>query len=133
MDVYADTNFFTALFCAGPNEGEAARLDALAKEQRAPGYPVTMICRLEFVNALQQSLYSTRRGVPGIRINPEQATLVEAIFFEQLAVGESLRHAKVSESLLERQFQDLAHRHTAKEGFRTYDVLHVSSALVLGC
>ncbi|MFN0128515.1 MAG: hypothetical protein ACKV19_17720 [Verrucomicrobiales bacterium] len=30
-------------------------------------------------------------------------------------------------------FHTLVHRHTASEGFRTYDILHVSSALVLGC
>ena len=34
---------------------------------------------------------------------------------------------------LERQFEDLSLRHTAKYGFRTYDLLHVSSALLLGC
>ncbi|HEV2210624.1 MAG TPA: hypothetical protein VG167_17760 [Verrucomicrobiae bacterium] len=34
---------------------------------------------------------------------------------------------------LEGQFEELSLRHTAKHGFRTYDLLHVSSALVLGC
>ena len=133
MDIYADTNFFTALFCSGPNEGEALRLDAVAEAQDAPGYPVTTICRLEFVNALQQSVYSTRHGIPGIHITREHAMTVEAMFFDQLSAGESLRHATVSERLLERQFQDLSHRHTASHGFRTYDILHVASALVLGC
>ena len=133
MNVYADTNFFTALFCSGPNEEEAIRLDADADQHGAPGYPVTLICRLEFVNALQQSVYFTRQGVPGIQISREHALAVEAMFFEQLSVGATLRHATVSERLLERQFQDISHRHTAREGFRTYDILHVSSALVLGC
>jgi predicted nucleic acid-binding protein len=32
---------------------------------------------------------------------------------------------------LEQQFEELALRHTAKHGFRTYDLLHVASALVL--
>lgn len=133
MNVYADTNFFTALFCSGPNEGEALRLDAVAEAQDAPGYPVTTLCRLEFVNALQQSVYSTRHGTPGIQITREHAMAVEAMFFDQLAAGDTLREARLSESLLERQFHDLSHRHTAREGFRTYDILHVASALVLGC
>lgn len=34
---------------------------------------------------------------------------------------------------LERQFEELALRHTAKHGFRTYDLLHVASALALEC
>jgi predicted nucleic acid-binding protein len=32
-----------------------------------------------------------------------------------------------------RRFEDLALRHTAKHGFRAYDILHVSSALTLKC
>ncbi len=133
MNVYAATNFFTALFCSGPNTGEALRLDAVADLEGAPAYPVTMICRLEFVNALQQSVYSTRHGVPGIHITQEHAMAVEAMFFDELSAGKTLCDATMSERLLERRFQDLSHRHTAKEGFRTYDILHVSSALVLGC
>ncbi|MBE7501425.1 MAG: hypothetical protein HS113_14195 [Verrucomicrobiales bacterium] len=34
---------------------------------------------------------------------------------------------------LGRMFETLARRHTAKHGFRAYDLLHVSSALVLRC
>jgi predicted nucleic acid-binding protein len=30
-------------------------------------------------------------------------------------------------------YYDLVHRHTAKHSFRTNDVLHVASALILGC
>ncbi len=30
-------------------------------------------------------------------------------------------------------FDRLSYRHTAKHGFRTYDILHVASALLLGC
>lgn len=44
-----------------------------------------------------------------------------------------LRRVHLSESALERQFDLLCQRHTAKGGFRTYDLLHVSAALVLGC
>ena len=31
------------------------------------------------------------------------------------------------------RFEDLVHRHTARHGFRTYDILHVATALTLGC
>ena len=34
---------------------------------------------------------------------------------------------------LERQFEELSFRHTARHGFRTYDLIHVASALLLGC
>ena len=36
-------------------------------------------------------------------------------------------------ALLEEAFHTLAHRHTARHGFRTYDILHVATALLLGC
>ncbi len=133
MNIYADTNFFTSLYCTGPNSAEAVRLDWNAGCDRNAGYPVTMIGRLEFVNALQQSVFSTRHGVPGIHLTPEYAMVIEAIFFEDLGQNKQLCHAVCDARDLERKFHELSHRHTAKEGFRTYDILHVSSALVLGC
>ena len=133
MKIYADTNFFTALFCPGPNASAAIRLDATLDAPGGASYPITMLCRLEFVSVLQQSVFSTRQGVPGIQITREHALAVEAMFFDQLSAGKSFRHVTVSERLLERQFHDLSHRHTAREGFRTYDILHVASALVLDC
>jgi hypothetical protein len=34
---------------------------------------------------------------------------------------------------LSRQCEEISLRHTARHGFRTYDLLHVSSALLLHC
>ncbi|MBI5801855.1 MAG: hypothetical protein HZA92_14175 [Verrucomicrobia bacterium] len=34
---------------------------------------------------------------------------------------------------LERQVEELLLRHTSKHGFRSFDLLHVSQALLLGC
>jgi len=44
-----------------------------------------------------------------------------------------VRPVGISGAGLEAQFEELALRHTAKHGFRTYDLLHVASALVLKC
>jgi len=131
VTIYADTNFFVALYCHGPNGDEAQRLHDLAISGAEPAYPVSLISRLEFTNALQQSVYFTRQGIPGIQISREHALVIEALFFTELARGTSLANVILPERRLERQFQDLCHRHTAKEGFRTYDILHVASALVL--
>lgn len=131
--IYADTNFLTTLFCPGPNAPEAEHLNELAARNEVGPYPVTLLCRLEFFNALQQTVFATRHGVPGFHITPEHALVVEAEFHELLADGDLLFQASLSEQEIEKQFHELVHRHTAKEGFRTYDILHVSSALVLGC
>jgi predicted nucleic acid-binding protein len=44
-----------------------------------------------------------------------------------------LREAVLNLGDVEEQFQQLSLRHTAKHGFRTYDLLHVASARLLGC
>ena len=133
MTIYADTHFFTSLYCTGPNNAEAVRLDASIKSSSFEGYPITAIGRFDLINALQQSVFSTRQGVPGVRLTPEYALVIEAMFFKHLATGQYLRDAACNEAALEKQFRALSHRQTAKEGFRTYDIHHVSSALVLGC
>jgi predicted nucleic acid-binding protein len=133
MSIYADTNFFTALYCAGPHGAEAIRLHAAIDSTQFKGYPVTFLTRLEFVNALQQSVYSTRNGVPGIQLTMEMALAIEALFMQDLVEESQLCHRQINQERLEAQFQQLSHRHTARDGFRTYDILHVSSALVLGC
>jgi len=112
---------------------EASRLNELAAEIQAGPYPVTLLCRLEFVNAIQLAVFATRHGVPGFQLAPEHALVLEAEFHEQLAEGNQMFHARPLDHEIERQVHTLVHRHTAREGFRTYDILHVSSALVLGC
>ena len=56
-----------------------------------------------------------------------------AWFRQDLTDSTFLGLARVSDAVLERQFEELALRHTARHGFRTYDLLHVASALTLGC
>ena len=133
MKVYADTNFFTSLYCQGPHNAAATQLHLTAINLGLEGYPVTMLGRLEFINALQQSVYFTRHGVPGIRLTPEMALVTEATFLQDFADAQRLCEVTLADTLIEERFQTLSHRHTAKEGFRTYDLLHVASALVLGC
>src|SRR5688572_23997575 len=59
----------------------------------------------------------------------------EAVGWMQAAQAEG--HAPLPVTWLHRlkitQFEELALRHTAKHGFRTYDLIHVASALVLRC
>jgi predicted nucleic acid-binding protein len=47
--------------------------------------------------------------------------------------GQALERREIDIDGLVTQFESLALRHTARHGFRTYDLLHVASALVLGC
>jgi len=89
--------------------------------------------RLEVVNALQQCVFLTRQGMQQLRVTSELASAAEARFFDEVDLGIHYQHSSIKPETVETMFRDLSHRHTAKEGFRTYDILHVASALVLGC
>lgn len=126
---YADTNFFANLLVEMTHHREAEQLardcdDAL---------PVTWLHRLEVINALQQCVFLSRQGLQKLRLNSEQALIMEAYFFDELDASRRFARVEIDGDHVERVFHDLAHRHTAAHGFRTYDLLHVSAALVLGC
>ena len=56
-----------------------------------------------------------------------------ANFREDLRQGNFLSMAEVPLHDLLNRSEDMARRHTARHGFRTYDVLHVASAILLDC
>ncbi len=131
--IYADTNFFTNHLAGLALQTEAASLAAKLAASKGPPLPVTWLLRLEVINALQQCVFMSRSGTLQNRFVPEMAAVVEAQFFDLADAGVFYRHCDLDVARVEIVFRDLSHRHTAKDGFRSYDILHVSSALVLGC
>jgi len=127
--IYADTNFCTNILVNLSDSENARRL-----LPDAHGIlPITRLLRLEIANALQQCLYMAKHGAQVLRITPEYVSAVRAQFADQVSMGRRFQNCQLDEDAVERVFMELCDRHTAKEGFRTYDILHVSSALVLGC
>jgi predicted nucleic acid-binding protein len=131
--IYADTNFYTNYLAGLALQPEAASLAAKLTASKAPPLPVTWLLRLEVINGLQQCVFMSRSGTLQNRFVPEMAAVVEAQFFDEADAGVIYRHCGLDAGRVEIIFRELAHRHTAKAGFRTYDILHVASALVLGC
>ena len=132
MIPYADTNFFTRTYLELPDSAQADRLMARVAQGENQRLPVTWLHRLEVVNAFQLHVFMARS--PGQHfVTAEQAALAQANFRDDLHRENFLRHAAVATGELERQFEELAQRHTAKHGFRTYDLLHVAFALALKC
>lgn len=127
--IYADTNFFTNTLVDMSHRDLAEALLFECPERLV----VTWLHRLEIVNALQQCVFLTKQGMQQLRVTPELAAAAEARFFDEVDMGIRYQHSLISSESLEAVFQNLSHLHTAKEGFRTYDILHVASALVLGC
>jgi len=132
MNPYADTNFFTRLYLPLPGAEEASDLLTRAQAAASPPVPVTWLHRLEAINAFQLHVFAGKdRGQ--VRVTLEQAAAAHANFHADLARPTFLRPVQTSLPELEAQFEELALRHTARHGFRTYDLLHVASALLLHC
>jgi len=132
MNPYADTNFFTRAYLKLTDSAEADELLGIAAQGKASPLPVTWLHRLETVNAFQLHVFFAREaGHPFV--SPERAALALANFRDDIQNGEFLRAVAIPVADLERQFEELSLRHTARHGFRTYDLLHVASALVLKC
>jgi len=133
MSIYADTNFFTnSLLDLAHSPAADTLLESLRQDQAAP-LPITWLLRMEFTNALQRLIFETRQGTQQLRVTPESAMLAEAEFIKETEDGLLAREQSLALEDLEAVFDMLARRHTAKHGFRTYDLLHVASALLLAC
>lgn len=123
MNIYADTNFITRhyLFRAASETAE-----------QTVCFPVIWLTRLEVLNSIEQSVL-TGYGPDRARVSPEFAAACQQMFREELADEIFLKLVHVAEATLSRHFEQIALRHTAKHGFRTYDIMHVSAALALRC
>ena len=124
--IYADTNFLTQFYIESPDANEADRLLSKFK----PMLPVTWLLRIELINAFEQCVFSGY-GAKQSRISHGLAATCQQHFRDDLRDGVALRSVELSNAELSRMVEELSLRHTAKHGFRTYDLVHVASALLL--
>ena len=132
MKPYADTNFFTRLYLSLPESAQADRLVEQAKSKGAPPLPITWLHQMELTNAFELSVWLSKQGGQP-RVTPQNAAVALETFKTDLASEIFLCSATVDVSALTSLFEEVASRHTAKHGFRTYDILHVVAARLLGC
>lgn len=128
MRIYADTNFITRLYLERP---ETALAEKLFRAE-SPVFPIIWLTRLEVINAFEQSVL-TGFGVAQARVSAELAAACQQQFREDLSQGLAMRLVHVSQAEVAERFEAIAMRHTAKHGFRAYDILHVAAAQVLKC
>lgn len=126
--IYADTNFLTRLYL----EREESALASRWVHVHRPCLPVTWLIRVELINALEQAVF-TGYGAERARVTRDQAAACQGQFREDLAAGVVIRMVELPLAELTLNFEEIALRHTAEHGFRTYDILHVTAALMLGC
>lgn len=132
MTPYVDTNFLIRLYFELPEISAIASLLSEAARNEIEPFAVTWLHRVELCNALQLRVFQARTARAG-RVPPEFAGGAWAQFQSDLTAQQSVRAVGVAPVELERRAEDLSLRHTGRHGFRAYDVLHVASALVLGC
>lgn len=130
MTPYADSNFLTRCYLLSEDlPPPSPQLEQLAL--RGLCLPVTWLRRLEVPNAFEQHVFASRT-LGQIRVTPEMAAAAQARFREDCSVpGSLLRNTHVNFGDLEARFLELSLRHTARHGFRAYDLAHVATALVL--
>ena len=131
MKLYADSNFLVRLLYELPESDSAEQ--AISELSDAGGLlPITWLHRVETLNALHLHVWQSRQ--PGqVRVTQEQALAATEKFRSSVADRCGLVSASLATGELEDRFEILAARHTGRRGFRTYDLLHVASAQLLGC
>jgi predicted nucleic acid-binding protein len=132
MKPYADTNFLARLYLDYAETDEALKKVRVGRPDKGIILPIVWLHRVEMTNTFQFYAFLSRQGrLP--RVTPESAHAANVSFHSDVKQSAFLGPASLILGDLEAKFEELSLRHTAKYGFRTYDVLHVASALLLGC
>lgn len=132
MSLYADANILVRLYLELDGAPEVREVLSTQEAEEARPLPVTDILKYEVINAIQRMVFESRNG--GVfRTTPEAAAAATANFEDDLDAGVFLKRVSMSLREIEDDFDTLVGRHTARHGFRTYDILHVASALELNC
>ena len=131
MKPYADTNLLVRLYLQYPDSASADAVVEQATRHRQT-LPITWLLRIELCNAFQLGVFQGKT-LGQTRVTAEQAGVAWADFREEQSRTGRFHAAAIGSMELEREFEELSLRHTARRGFRTYDLIHVASALLLGC
>ncbi len=132
MKPYADTNFFTRVYLSLPESAKADRLIEMARKGKSAPLPITWLHRMELMNAIEISVWLGRQGGHPI-VGAEQAAVALATFQDDFVKGDFLRAEHPEPAELTALFEEISLRLTSKHGFRTYDIIHVACARLLGC
>lgn len=129
MTIYPDSSFLARYFLEPESLPE--QMAVLKRQNRK--LPVFWLHRFEVVNAFFLYAFSSAAG-SGTRVSREWAEVSRSLFLDALDSGQSaLTEVSLAPSVLWRKFDELSLRYTARRGYRTYDLMHVSAALLWQC
>ncbi len=130
MKPYPDSNFIAHYFLEPDALGEKLA-QCIGKQWIHAELPVFWLHRFEVSNAfLAYAFRAASGGEP--RVSTEWALSLRGKFLDVMkAETQPFLQVALSPSELWAQFDELSLRHTSEHGYRTYDLLHVSAALLL--
>ena len=132
MKAYADSNFFSRIYIETEWTDEASGLvaDFLSRGIRLP---VTWLHGVEVRNAFELFVFACKKSGNRI-VTPQAAAVAHARFrFDCRRHEGPYKPASLDMGAWEATAEEITLRHSAKRGFRTYDILHVSAAIVMTC
>lgn len=132
MRAFADTNFIARLYLPQFCHPEAAELMSELKAGGGGGLPITWLLEIELACAWELYVFFGKQPHHP-SLTPEQAALAHADFREDAEAGLVYRREELSTAKLAAQTQEIILRRSAKEGCRTYDAIHIASAILLNC
>jgi predicted nucleic acid-binding protein len=129
MTTYIDTNALVRFYIPS-NKEDLTTLPGLLKN--SDPIPVPQLLRMETLNAHERLVFEWKKG-GSWRVTPEIAAVSKLHFDEDLQAEAFLKRTTIPIHELEMVFDKLVAKHSAIHGYRTYDILHVASALILDC
>lgn len=132
MKTYVDANALIRLYLNLPGSSEIDAALKCAEGRRMWPVAVPQLLQFEIANGIQRMAFESRTGGQW-RVTPETALCAQADFEDDLTVEVFLRRSPLTLADIEPEFTSLAGRYTAKHGFRTYDIIHVASAITMRC
>lgn len=132
MNTYCDANALVKIYLTMPERPKAMAFLRDAPAKSVWPLPVTDLLRLETANAIERMVFESRTNGQW-RVTPEIAMVAHEEFSGGLSAATELQHIPLTLADIETEFASLTRRYTAKHGFRTYDIIHVASALKLKC
>ncbi len=131
MKPYLDTNFLLRAFL-DYEDTELALKNLRRLRASKTSCAITWLHRLEYGNALNLMVFQSRSGGTP-HVTPENAAIANHDFEAALQPAGALREASLSTHDLTILGLSISARHSAHHGFRTYDIIHVASAVLLRC
>lgn len=132
MRTYVDANVWVRIYLQLPGGAEALAWLTSKEIHGLDRFPITDLLRMQVTNAFERMVFESRTNGQW-RVPAETASMAQASFLEDLETASWLQPSPLTLVEIDTEFTSLVARHTAKHGFRTYDILHVASALKLRC